>query len=303
MADNTGTGVVVGRFQVPVLNQKHIEFFNTLLERHERIIVFLGSNPAVSIINAIDVEYRVDLFFPNFEDNIEVAEMPDLSDDRIWSQELDRRILEMRPNDPVTVYGSTDGFIERYSGRYKTVAHDLEAEDLPEYEIEDGLDPTSFRTGILYAHIKRFPTVYPTVDIAMMTADFKRVLLARKDNETRFRFPGGFVDPDDENYEMAAVRELYEECGDLVVDDLDYIGSARIDDWRYRDSPDCVITHLYCCIHVSGEPEANDDIAEVRWFNVDKLRPDIFVAEHQTLYKMLVEYLFDIDAIELEDSE
>lgn len=38
-----------------------------------------------------------------------------------------------------------------------------------------------------------------------------KLLLARKPNETKLRFIGGFVDPSDISYEKAAVREFMEE--------------------------------------------------------------------------------------------
>jgi bifunctional NMN adenylyltransferase/nudix hydrolase len=299
MANSSGTGIVIGRFQVPLLNDLHRQFIEELIAQHDRVIVILGSNPAISIANPIDYEFRAQMFEAEWGAAVEVADMPDLSDDRIWSQELDRRILEMRPVGQVTIYGTSDGFVTRYSGSHKSVVHDVDDEDMPVLiDSNTPMDFSSFRAGILYATLKRFPTVYPTVDIVVLNDDNTRVLLARKEHETRFRFPGGFTDPDDESFELAAMRELYEECGEITVDDLDYIGSLTIDDWRYRYAPDAVMTHLYVCTYVEGQPTANDDIAEVRWFDLDRLRSDIFVPEHQPLFEMLLEYIQEIGSEE-----
>jgi bifunctional NMN adenylyltransferase/nudix hydrolase len=149
----------------------------------------------------------------------------------------------------------------------------------------------SFRAGIMYATLRRFPTVYPTVDIAVFSADYQQLLLARKEHEIRFRFPGGFTDPTDESYEMAALRELAEECGELEVEDLTYIGSCKVDDWRYRGSLDGIITHLYTCVLVSGNPAPNDDIVELRWFDVQKLKTEMLTPEHRPLLDLLMEFL------------
>jgi bifunctional NMN adenylyltransferase/nudix hydrolase len=92
---------------------------------------------------------------------------------------------------------------------------------------------------------------------------------------------------------MAAIRELMEECGDVDVEEMVYLGSCRIDDWRYRNSADSVITHFYACNMVGGEPVANDDIAEIRWFDVDRLSADTFVPEHRVLFGILEEFLQD----------
>jgi bifunctional NMN adenylyltransferase/nudix hydrolase len=292
MAQPSGTAVVVGRYQVASLNEIHQTMLNDLLARHKRVIVFLGSSVAVSDANPIDVPFRFSLFEDLYDDRIQVEEMPDLSDDRIWSQELDRRILELRPEGKVCIFGTREGVVERYSGSHVTEVFEADEEQLPPLlDPDQGWDLDSFRAGILYAHLRRFPTVYATVDVAVLTHDHARVLLARKENETRFRFPGGFTDPSDESFELAALRELYEECGEIIVDDMAYLGSTVIDDWRYRGSSDSVITHLYVCYFIEGKPTASDDIAELRWHDISKVKADTFVPEHRDLWEILSEFL------------
>jgi bifunctional NMN adenylyltransferase/nudix hydrolase len=286
------TGIILGRFQVLELNDVHLKLIAEVQEKHKKVMVFLASNPAPSDRHPLEWVLRAEMFEAEFGDTLTVLEMPDLPDDRIWSQELDRRILEQRPEGPVTIYGSEENFVERYSGNYETSVWEALEDDFPEEmpmaEVERMRD---FRAGILYATIRRYPTVYPTVDIAVFRNNMKEVLLARKENETKQRFPGGFTDPSDESYEMAAIRELLEECGDLEVVELIYIGSCRIDDWRYRDSMDGIMTHLYACTLESGEPVASDDIAELRWMEVQKLTEDHFVHEHKPLFHVMEDYL------------
>ncbi|MBP6827051.1 MAG: NUDIX domain-containing protein [Saprospiraceae bacterium] len=292
MATPSGTGVIIGRFQVFELNEIHEKLIASIVEKHERVIIFLGSNPAPSLQNPIDLELRVLMFHDQFGEDIQIEEMPDLPDDRIWSQELDRRILELRPVGEVTLYGSEEEFVDRYSGRYQAAVLEAKEDDFPENPQMEALENLrDFRAGIIYANMQRFPTVYPTVDIAVFRKDKRELLLARKPNETKYRLPGGFTDPEDESYEEAAMRELSEECGDLSVDELTYLGSHRIDDWRYRGSWDSIMTHLYACELTEGEPEPSDDIEELRWFDVNKLNEEQFVQEHRPLLEMLLEYL------------
>jgi len=292
MENKRGTGIIIGRFQVFELSDIHERLIASVQERHERVIVFLGSNPAPSIHNPIDVELRVLMFNDRYGDDILVEEMPDLPDDRIWSQELDRRILELRPEGEVTLYGTEEDFVQRYSGRHASKVLEAEETDFPENPQMEALENLrDFRAGILYAHLRRFPTVYPTVDVAVFRDEGRELLLARKENETRYRLPGGFTDPTDESYEDAAMRELGEECGELTIEDLTYIGSCRIDDWRYRNSWDTVMTHLYVCIFSEGDPQPSDDISELRWLEVKKLNADSFIPEHQPLWEMLQSFL------------
>lgn len=292
MASKSGTGVIVGRFQVVELNGLHKKMIGKVLRRHKKVAVFLGSNPAPSNLNPIDLIFRVDMFESHYKGKLEVFGMPDLPDDRIWSQELDRRILEMRPEGNVVLYGTMEGFLQRYSGRYTAEPLEVVPEDLPELiDMDEEWNIRSFRAGMLYATMRRFPTVYPTVDVAVFRNDMSQVLLARKEHETRYRFPGGFSDPDDESFEIAAMRELVEECGDIIVDNLMYLGSIKIDDWRYRETADGIITHLYACSFVSGNPSPNDDIAEIKWFDVEKVKEELFVPEHKDLWNMLNDFL------------
>lgn len=290
------TGVIIGRFQVIELNAGHLQLIDSVRDKHARTLVFLGNSPAPSDYNPMDWEFRWQMLAEVFGEGVEVHEMPDLQDDRVWSQELDRRILEQKPEGEVTLYGTQRNFVDRYSGRYRAEAlefsPDVAPDEIPVGDIKSGRD---FRAGVLYATLRRFPTVYPTVDVALFRNDYRELLLARKSGETKLRFPGGFTDPADESFEEAALRELGEECGDLEVRDLIYLGSAKVDDWRYRGSMDTVMTHLYACELVSGEPSPDDDISDLRWVDVSKIRAEQFVHEHRPLVKLLENFLFEAE--------
>ena len=296
MPKKSGTGIIIGRFQVFELNKVHASLITTMQQKHSHVAAFLTSNPAPGLHNPLDFELRRLMFEEKYKDKLRVEEMPDLPDDRIWSQELDRRILEIRPEGAVTLYGTQENFVDRYSGRYTTEVLEAQEEDFPEEpELSTLSNLRDFRAGMIYANIRRFPTVYPTVDIAVFRNDFTEVLLARKANETRYRFPGGFTDPSDPSFEDAVLRELGEECGELTIDELTYLGSCKIEDWRYYDAFDSIMTHLYACVLVDGQPSPSDDIAEVQWFEIEDLKEDLFVSEHRPLFEIMIDYLEEMD--------
>ncbi|OQP47532.1 hypothetical protein A4H97_05175 [Niastella yeongjuensis] len=149
--------------------------------------------------------------------------------------------------------------------------------------------------GINYAFQNAYSKVYPTVDIAVLKDGDTQVLLGKKHNAPQWRFPGGFTDPTDDSYEAAARRELQEECGDLEVNAMQYIGSAKIDDWRYRSEEDKIITLFFKTQWVFGHPKANDDLKELGWFPVKELQAMMqqgtIVKEHHILVNILLSNL------------
>lgn len=283
-----GTAILVGRFQVFEINALHEKMIKSLLKKYSRLVVFITSNPAPSDINPLEWELRRSMFEEHFGDILELGEMPDLPDDRIWSQELDRRIMQLKPEGEVVIFGSLENMVKRYSGKYTAKKMEVNLDKLFEtIEVNDIISPRDFRAGIFYATYRKFPTVYPTVDIAVFRNKGKEILLGRKTNELKYRLPGGFSDPSDFSFEDAALRELEEECGEIEIENLYYLGSVNIDDWRYRGSMDSVVTHLFACEYIEGEAVAQDDLAEVKWFEFEKLTTNHFVYEHKMVFELL----------------
>jgi bifunctional NMN adenylyltransferase/nudix hydrolase len=132
--------------------------------------------------------------------------------------------------------------------------------------------------------MNRYPTVFATVDVVIRKGE--KLLLGRKAHQSKFRFVGGFADPAfDNSYEDAAKREAKEETG-IEVQTVKYLGSKRIDDPRYRGTPDCIITHLFEAVEWSGQPVASDDIAELKWVDIINLTQENFVDEHHVLWNL-----------------
>ena len=46
------------------------------------------------------------------------------------------------------------------------------------------------------------------------------------------------------------------------------------------------MTTLFSCKYLWGSITPNDDISELKWFNISDLKSDIFMAEHQELFRI-----------------
>jgi ADP-ribose pyrophosphatase YjhB (NUDIX family) len=112
----------------------------------------------------------------------------------------------------------------------------------------------------------------PTASALVLDAD-GRVLLGRRKHEPyagRWDIPGGFLE-EGEHPLAGLVRELKEETG-LDVQPLDLF-AIEID--RYGEGEDAQATlNLYWTARAAaGEPQAADDVTELRWFAARELPP------------------------------
>lgn len=264
----TDVGVIVGRFQVNELHEAHIDLINSVLNKHDRVILFLGnSNIRNTTSNPLDYRARRAMIAEKFP-TVEIHYINDHPSDAVWSKNLDKLITEqLLPMQTITLYGSRDSFLKCYSGKYNVC--ELEATTFisgteVRRRVCNNYPPTAdYRAGMIAATAYRYPTAFQTVDIAVIN-DKREILLARKPDEKKWRFIGGFSDPRSVSLEADAKREVSEESG-VEVDMINYLGSTLIDDWRYRGEQDKIKTALFVAKYIYGKPEGADDIAEVKW--------------------------------------
>jgi bifunctional NMN adenylyltransferase/nudix hydrolase len=319
MTSTTSTlGVIVGRFQEDRLHPGHVALIQHVLDTSDRVIIFLGTTPTRGTkTNPLDFETRSIMLENTFCEaywagRLLVRGVPDQGTDEAWSQYLDHLITKVQgmlwythrhpdpENEIVTMHGSRDSFLQHYTGKHQKAefpAVPSNSGTLVRKRL--GTSPRfteDFRAGVIYSTQQRYPISYQTVDIAILHRLHGKepyVLLGRKPGETVWRFPGGFVDPTDLTLEAAAAREAMEETG-LVVHDLRYVASFRVDDWRYRNDADQIMTAFFVT-EASSEKDvvqakAGDDLADVAWTSLSKLIESINPT-HLPLAQALVELL------------
>lgn len=290
-------GVIIGRFQIHELHEAHKQLIETVQSRHKRTVILLGCGPVLSTRNnPLSFEPRQQMINESYPD-ILCMPLQDRALDEVWSKDVDSIINTYIPLSSVVIYGGRDSFIKHYSGKYPVL--ELQADNYVEsfsatnvrYDLSHSptISSADFRAGAIWAAHNKYPTVYPTVDVAIFNRppltieaaneheeSSLQILLGRKPNETRFRLIGGFADARCGSYEIDARREVYEETK-LEVSSPKYIGSFKVDDWRYRNEVDCIKTMLFICHNIYGSPQASDDIEEVEWFRLHdfKLNHDL----------------------------
>lgn len=298
MEQITDIGVIIGRFQIHELHEAHKDLFDKVIDRHQKVIVFLGVSPVLgSKRNPLDFPTRQQLILSEYGSKIAaVLPIHDNRSDLAWSKEIDKRIREVFQIGDVTLYGSRDSFIPHYEGQFKT--HELETKiylsgtDVRKNVSKKILASPEFRAGIIYGIYNTYPIVYSTIDIAIFNNEGE-ILLARKPNDPTalYRFIGGFVDPKDDSDFAACRREGFEETG-AEIEPYEYVCSAKVDDWRYRNEEDRkIMTRLYKAKYVSGRIEPNDDISELKLFKISEIDVALFVPEHRPLATELLKNL------------
>ena len=287
-------GIIVGRFQVAELHSAHKDLIESVMNNHPRTVIILGVNKVPGTRNnPLDYAARKQMIQEVYPD-IDVLYIEDCKSNEVWSKRLDAIIRVISgPNHSAALYGSRDSFISSYTTKSFPV-FELESETkISGSEIRNALSKKSkpsydWRAGAIWQTFNQYKKVCTTVDIAIVKND--QVLLGKKPDEKFWRFPGGFSE-DSSSFESDASREIKEETG-ILVESLKYIGSFKIDDWRYRNEVDCIKTIFFIgtCDN-ADQIKAADDISYIKWVKLSELRLESIEPEHKILVEALLNYI------------
>lgn len=288
-------GVVVGRFQVPEIHQGHRHLINYASDRNDELLVVVGSGRGFPTPrNPLSFETRKTMLLHEYP-TATFAQIFDHPSNEEWSTGLDSIIAVLFPEYEVTLYGSRDSFIPYYNGQYAT--EEIKEVSSPDgtsirEQCEDAHTTADFRRGLIRAQMERAPIPYPVVDVAIIRAETREVLLGQKKQDMgRWRFVGGFFDPAcDTTLEGAVRRETFEETSGLEIGAPVYIGSTTINDWRYRKDKDRIISSFFTAPYIFGAPRPSDDLDALSWFPYEEVL-EVLAPEHKTLGELLMRAL------------
>lgn len=293
--EKTPIGVIIGRFQNYDLHEGHISLINDVCSRHKKVLILVGIRPGVLVTrrNPLDFYTRKLMIQEKFP-NVIILPLHDMPSDSDWSKSVDEKIREtFGDHQGATLYGSRDAFIPFYSGCFPTIelenTIEISSTAIRDSASDDVRASSDFRRGVCYAAYNRHPVAYPTVDIVIFNSDKTNIILGRKKNDLigRLRFPGGFVDPSkDKDFFSATRREALEETG-LETDNLRYLGSLIIDDWRYKGEQDKIITTVVGCDVIFGAPRAGDDLYSVGWYPINNDTRDLLLDQHKKIFDLI----------------
>jgi bifunctional NMN adenylyltransferase/nudix hydrolase len=305
-------GCIIGRYQVPYLHAGHKDLINYVKDNNESLILLIGTNPVSGTrYNPMDFQTRKIMIQRDFPEAV-ILPLIDKSNNKAWSEQIDQILNNLYQfNKNITIYGGRDNSLSCYQGNYKTetitsINKELSGTSLRKEAAGKVLTSEDFRAGIIYNIENSFPKIVPCVDIAIVKSIFelnpldmkeyevgKKILLGRKSGNSLWCFPGGHVDIEDESSELAAAREVMEETGISLClpDELEYIGSAKIQDYRYKNGDALHTTFFLAELWYDREIKAADDLAELKWFSLEKDTKLQLISNHRKLYDMLVKHL------------
>jgi nicotinamide mononucleotide adenylyltransferase/ADP-ribose pyrophosphatase YjhB (NUDIX family) len=285
--------IIIGRYQTHTLHPEQIRMIDEVIKRHPRTIIVLGNSlMRGTIANPLDFRARKTMIQEKFP-KIDILYINDIpKDNALWSNNLDKLIKDnIRANETVAVYGSKDTFITKYNGKFATFAFEassfVSADELRRQASTNYQPNEQYRAGIVAAQANRHVSAYQCVDVAIID-DKARMLMARKQNETKLRFIGGFSDVNSPSLEIDARREVAEEAS-IEVDGMTYLGSCLVADSRYFFELDKIKTAFFVAKYIFGRPEAKDDICEVAWIPINELKKENVIDAHHVLVDMFNE--------------
>lgn len=310
-------GIIVGRFESRRLTPGHVHLINTALLQNDEVVLFVGEG---SVVNGM--KYPIPYIWRQsmiLSDNrvltagrrLTIRPIKDRGDNEAWCKALQEEVSNIVDvsNSILRCYGSRDSTFLSAFAEAGVEVEQVQILPLQQFSASEEREQISkqfpsgresddqVREGMIMAAYSRYAEVKSTVDIIILDRDENRTLgvwLGRKKEQKLFRLIGGYTDPDSNCDEEDAIREAEEETN-LIVDDLEYVGNTKVDDYRYRGERDKIRTRLFVGKVVGSTnnegPRAKDDIEEIKFVTMDEFWKEELVPEHMVLKEMLDKWI------------
>jgi len=298
-------GVIIGRFQTDKLTEGHISLINHCIKKHGQpnTVILVGVTKSFpDDRDAIPFQFRKEMILEVYPQVI-VLPLTDMREDHMWSDSIDAIInLIFGDGAKAILYGSRDSFLKTksetctYTGKHELEYFEpkvvISASERRAQIFANPNNNSSFREGLIYGQLIKPPHPYFAID-CIVRNNHNKIIIVRKPTETLYRFPGGFDDVIDESLEATVRREVSEELSDIEIDNIEYISSQKIDDWRYRGKLDKIKSVLFTAQFIFGHPKPSDDLAggDVKWVDIDSLKQTYktdLVPEHHILFESFI---------------
>lgn len=127
LREKKDVGVIVCRMQVPYLTDSHKAIINTVIQRHPRVVICLGTtNKPIDEKNPYPFLFRKSMIEQTFQnENITIVPLADNPDNKKWVDVLDTMIgAFLNKDEEAVLYGGRDSFIPYYKkdkGKFKHI--------------------------------------------------------------------------------------------------------------------------------------------------------------------------------------
>ena len=294
-------GVLYVPFQILSFLEVHRNILVKMQEAHEQIVIALPVRRVTPTKNApLDYATRETMirqYFDNSRKYIHVVPVVDKKYPKDKVAALENAVKSLFSStqsvclytdaDFTDLYRKNDGAWRTVVGTYAAMERQARYETLGSGLVSD----ENFRRGVIFGLQSQFPISWGTVDIAIRrVVDGKTFyLFGKKPGENGWRFPGGFKDREDPNYESAVWREAMEEVlkkgiePQKVFEKPCYVSSRNVNDWRYKGEVDGITTLFYMVNFIGTEDQikAGDDLCDTKWFCLEDIKPEEIEGEHE----------------------
>ena len=185
-------GIVIGRFQVPVLHAGHLALLRHVIANSDETCVLVGVTPKQDLKNplpypAVECMIRGTFHKEQAQGRLQIHPLPDIpGNDLQWSHAIDQLLGALYPYEQIKLWSGRDSFKPYYHGKHRPVrdwyGFNGEVNGTKERdEIIQGApsDSLLFRQGIIYGvgqlltqKPKRKPRIAVTVSTTELNPHF-----------------------------------------------------------------------------------------------------------------------------------